>query len=700
MEQTDNIENIEDIIKPFWFKGLSPELTAKCYEFLDEYYYNRIPMTNIVKKFEQYQRQHKFSSIIKFGYLIYFYKLYRQNGLYPQPNKALEKVLKVKNVRENSGVMVYSIFTSGYPSYTRVNPDGTSEIVNEFGEDHVGNPGKYSCKYNCFYCPDYPDMPRSYLPGEPSVDRAIQCNFEVFKMIIARATQYLQQGHSIDKAEVIVQGGTWDTYSYEYRTEFIRNIYYTFNVVMDYLLGNKIREPLTLKEEINLNETSSCRVIGLTVETRPDQINYKSIQFLRDCGITRVQLGVQHLDDKILRYVNRRCYTKDTIRAIQMLKDAGKKVDIHLMLDLPSPSSEYEGRMPEIDSEMLHEFNTNPVFKADQIKLYPCVVTPYTKIKEWYEAGTYKPYGELKKMTHDEKIAYRRLSKEEKLANRLANPLYKNIFDFYQAIHPSIRINRVFRDIPTNVICGGTTQTSMRQELDMDFEALGLLSTCIRYREAGNTRNKNRTDIEGLVLKELKFEASGGTEYFLTWESVGDDPVLYSFLRLRFSANSGRTDTGKIIFPELIDCAMIRELHTYGKATPCKENQKHYANNNIMFAHDEEDIPQHKGLGKKLMARAEEIAKENGYKKIFVIAGVGVREYYRKLGYNHDSEIGSYQIKFFDNEQNILIPDKITHTPIADIEMGYFNKLEIGVCLVLGYFIIIGLVSWLTKYFM
>lgn len=695
IEQSENIGNIEDLLKPFWFKGLSPELTAKCYEFMDEYYYNRVQMTKIVKKFEQYQREHKFSSgIVKFGYLIYFYKLGRQNGRYPQPNKALEKVLKVKNVRANSGVMVFSIFTSGYPSYTKINLDGTREIVNEFGEDHAGNPGKYSCKYDCFYCPDYPDMPRSYLPGEPSVDRAIQCNFEVFKMITVRAKQYLDQGHSIDKAEVIIQGGTWDTYSYEYRTEFMRDVYYSFNTAMDYLLGNKIRDPLTLEEEIKLNEMASCRVIGVTIETRPDQINYKTILFLRACGVTRVQLGVQHLDDKILRHVNRRCYTKDTIRAIQMLKDTGIKVDIHLMLDLPHPSLEYESRMPEIDAEMLHEFNTNSVFKADQIKIYPCVVTPYTKIKEWYETGTYKPYGELKKMTHEEKIAYRRLSKEEKLANRLSNPLYKNIFDFYQAIHPSIRINRVFRDIPTNVICGGTTQTSMRQELDMDFEALGLLSTCIRYREAGNTRNKNRTDIEGLVLKELKFEASGGTEYFLTWESDGSDPILYSFLRLRISANSGRTDSGKVIFPELIDCAMIRELHTYGKATPCRENQKHYVNNSLMFAQDEDEKPQHKGLGKKLMARAEEIAKENGYKKISVIAGVGVREYYRKLGYTHDSEIGQYQIKFFDNGEIKL------STNSDEIGIYNLNKLEIGVCLVLFYFMMIGFASYLTKYFL
>ncbi len=199
-ENIDNIENIEDIMKPFWFKELSDELTAKCYEFLDDYYYMKLPMNNIVKKFEQFQRKHKFSSqIIKFGYLICFYKLGRQDGRYPNPNKNLEKFLKVKNVRENSGVMVFSIFTSGYPSYTRVNSDGTTEIVKEFGEDHNGNPGKYSCKYDCFYCPDYPDMPRSYLPGEPSADRENQKHYANNSIMFAQDEEEKPQHKGLGK---------------------------------------------------------------------------------------------------------------------------------------------------------------------------------------------------------------------------------------------------------------------------------------------------------------------------------------------------------------------------------------------------------------------------------------------------------------------------------------------------------------------
>jgi histone acetyltransferase (RNA polymerase elongator complex component) len=565
-------------------------------------------------------------------------------------------------------------------NYVKICSNGQIELLD----------GKYSCRYDCYYCPNFPNLPRSYLPGEPSVDRAIRCNFEVFKMITDRAKQYIQQGHSIDKAEVIIQGGTWDTYSYEYRIEFIRDVYYTFNILMDYFFGRPIREPLGMEQEIKINESASCRIVGLTPETRPDQINYKTIHFLRKIGATRVQLGVQHLDDNILRHINRKCYTRDTIRAIQMLKDANFKIDCHLMPDLPHCEG-YEGKMPEVDRQMFEEFNTNSAFKVDQIKIYPCVVTAHTEIKKWYDARTYKPYGELKKMTHAEKIAYRRLSAKKKMEMRLENPLYKNIFDFYQNIHPSIRVNRVFRDIPTNVICGGTTQSSFRSEMDMDLETLGLLSSCIRYREAGNTRNKSRTDIGNVIMKELKFEASGGIEYFLTWESDDAKPVLYSFLRLRLSKNAGLTDKGKVIFPELIGCAMIREVHTYGKVTPCKENQKHYENNTIMFSQEAEEKPQHKGLGKKLIARAEEIAIENGYEKMSVIAGVGVREYYRKLGYTTDSELGCYQIK----KLSTLSSKK----EIYMICKKYIDVLKTGVYFKLFCSILIVICSILLKYF-
>jgi histone acetyltransferase (RNA polymerase elongator complex component) len=625
---------------PYWFDSISKDNIIKCYKFLDRYYNKDIDKKTIKNEFIKYQGEEKFEGI-KFGYLVYIYQLARQNGKYNNPDIELEKQLKTMVVRENSGVSVYSIFTSGFPSYTK---------------DNIEHKEMFSCKYDCHYCPNIPDgkTPRSYIKSEPGVARAWENDFDPQRQIIARAKQYIQQGNSIDKAEIIIQGGTWDSYPTEYRIEFVRDIYYTFNILMNYLFNQQIRNKYTLEEEIKQNETSSCRVIGLTPETRPDQINFASIRFLRQIGATRVQLGVQHLDDTILRYINRKCYTKHTIRAIKMLKDSGFKVDAHIMPDLPAPPG-YEDKMAEVDKEMLEELNTNPDLKVDQLKLYPCMVIEHTKIKEWYDKGIYKPYGEDKMMTMQDKIAWRKLSKEDKLRIRYQNPLYKNILDFYKKVHPSIRINRIIRDIPISIVCGGTKRASMRSELEQDLDTMDELSTCIRYREVGNHRNKNRIITTKPIMKELCFEASGGKEYFLSYESSGDNPILYGFCRLRLSNNSGKSNSHQIIFPELLFTALIRELHVYGKVIACNDNQKYYENNNIFIHQDNSNKTQHKGFGKKLLARAEEIAFNNGYKRIAVIAGVGVRDYYAKNGYTINSNVGCYQIKILKKNKHYII---------------------------------------------
>lgn len=666
--------DIEDIVKPFWFKDISESNIQKCFDFMDKYYFENLNISDIKSDFIKYQRKNQFDTVLKFGSLLTVYKLGRISNHYPNPKQELESVLKVQNVRETSGVMVFSIFTSAYPSWTKTNSDGTKEIVYGYDKTKSTNRGEFSCKYDCSFCPKDPDMPKSYIATEPGVARAVQNDFDAMKQIFDRATQYISQGHPVDKIEVIIQGGTFSSYDPEYLTEFVRDIYWSFNVFMDFIFYDnakaellvdyvefnnkkgvckKLRGKLSLEEEIKINETAPCRVIGLTPETRPDQINYSTIKFFRKIGATRIQLGVQHINDTILRYNNRGCYNKHTMRAIQMLKDNAYKTDIHLMVDLPSPDTISQAEMIEIDKQMLQTINTNPNYKVDQIKIYPCVVTNHTTIKTWYDEGKYKPYGET--INVDKKV-WAKMSKEEKLAHRLSNPLYSNILEYYSNIHPSIRVNRIIRDIPNNEICGGTTQTGMRSEIDRDMELMGLKSRDIRCREVGSYRHQFKTKSQSEpepVLKELIFESSGGVEYFLSWESNESNdpnPILYSFLRLRLSANSGKTHTGKIIFPELVNCALIRELHTYGKVQPCKENQSYYKNNSILLDEIDQSKTQHKGFGKKLLARAEEIALEKGYNSIAVIAGVGVREYYRNQGYKIDSSEGCYQIKMLNNK--------------------------------------------------
>ncbi len=682
-----DIEELAKLAKPFWLKDITEKNVEMCYEFIDQYYKTGKDLTDIKEDFRKFQRDRVQGDYLKFGILIYYYKLGRVKGRYPAADCDLEESLKVMNVRENSGVMVFSIFTSGYPSYTKTNPDGTTEVIYEFGTKE--NPsGAFGCKYDCHFCPKFDGMPRSYILEEPSVARAAQCDFNVIRSIFYRAVEYIRQGHPVDKAEVIIQGGTYDSYSKEYRREFMRDMYYAFNVMMDYLFniniesnnpadyfehdGHKLRPKRSLQEEIKLNEHGQCRVIGVTPETRPDQINYDTIKFLREVGATRVQIGVQHSDDNILRHINRGCYHRHTIRAIQMLKDNGLKCDIHLLLDTAYPP-EYEGKMPEIDRDMLQLFNTDPALKVDQMKIYPCVVTPHTKIKEWFEQGIYKPYGGNRPI---DKMVYKRMSKEEKFAWRMTNPLYKNIYDFYSQIHPSVRVNRIFRDIPVTMICGGTTNAGMRSEIDRDMEDFdsGSAIGCIRRREAGNHHNIKRAPQGKPILKVLEFDSSSGTEYFISWETDEAKPILYSFLRLRLSHNSGKTHTGKVIFPELVDCALVRELHTYGKIQPCKENLKYYQDKGLLFGNSK--AVQHKGFGRKLLEKAEEIARSKGYTKMAVIAGVGVRQYYRAQGFTTDSAEGCYQIKELGPVIKDIQNNQITKINIYDQIVNFVNNYE------------------------
>ncbi len=200
--------DIEELAKPFWLKDISEKNIEMCYDFIDKYYKTGKNLDDIKDDFRMFQRERVQGDYLKYGILIYYYKMGRIKGRYQESDTDLEEALKVMNVRENSGVMVFSIFTSGYPSYTKVNPDGTTEVVHEFGTKE--NPsGAFGCKYDCHYCPKFDGMPRSYILEEPSVARAAQCNFDPIESIFYRAIEYVRQGHPVDNAEVLVQGGTF-----------------------------------------------------------------------------------------------------------------------------------------------------------------------------------------------------------------------------------------------------------------------------------------------------------------------------------------------------------------------------------------------------------------------------------------------------------------------------------------------------------
>jgi len=540
----------------------------------------------------------------------------------------MEKLLVTKTVRSLSGVVVITVWTSPEPSYTK---DGKT-ITQTF-----------SCEYNCKYCPNEPGQARSYLLKEPGVLRANANKFISTDQFWDRSRAYIQMGHPLDKIELIVSGGTISSYPKEYLIEFFRDQFYAANVAYDKVTGKSIRDPLTLEEEQDINQNHSLvKIIGVTVETRPDRINKPELEFFRRLGVTRVQIGVQHINDDILNYIDRRCPNAKTIKAIKTLKEAGFKVDIHLMPDLPAPPGYSQSDIIVADHIMFDTVIENPDYQADQWKIYPCETVPWTEIEKWYADGSYKPYAET---TNPDGT----------------NPLFELLIEAKSKVKPWVRLNRVIRDIPHTYIIGGNSNTSMRGDLVTEMTKRGLKCRCIRCREV-KSKSVNPDDFH---IKVREYKASGGIEYFISWEDSED--TLLGFLRLRinsadvdYSSNDSDSDfsetsesskntyelltSGKYLFPELEGCSLIRELHVYGQVI------NHNKDNNGVGV-------QHIGLGRKLINKAIEITKTHGLSKISVISGTGVRNYYKKQGFKEARTYIDEDCQEVEAKGNFLIKD-------------------------------------------
>ena len=447
------------------------------------------------------------------------------------------------------------------------------------------------------------EQPRSYLSTEPAVLRANRNHFNPILQIYDRADALKACGHEVDKIEILVLGGTWDHYPLEYQKEFVRDIYYGINT-----LTRRAGSKLSLEQEISYSQTSPKRMIGLTLETRPDCINLRQIKKLREFNVTRLQIGVQHIDDDILEKIERGCTTKDTIYGNNLWKQNGGKVDWHLMPDLPGSSIEKDIDMFRkiFGVHSINEVSKNhfvydlkyPEFQADQLKIYPCSVVDWTKIKEWYEDGSYKPYAENE------------------------DDLIKVIVYIKQNIFPWIRLNRIVRDIPNLNIIGGNENVNLRQKI---LARKDVNCPCIRCREV----KQNLENIHKAELFVREYNGIESTEYFISFESP-DQSILYGFVRLRINYTNHN-----LIYKELEDCSFIRELHVYGKVVRHDSKKK---------------VVQHLGFGKKLIEKAEMISFENNIHKVAIISGVGVRGYYEQLGYKL---VHNYMIK------NIFIYPKI-----------------------------------------
>jgi elongator complex protein 3 len=505
----------------------------------------------------------------------------------------LKSVLRAKPTRSISGVAVVAIMSKPHDC-----PHG-----------------------KCTYCPGGPssffgDVPQSYTGREPATMRAIRNRFDPYLQVFNRLEQYVVTGHIPDKVELIIMGGTFPSLPKAYQKRFVAQALKAMNDFSDiFFAENELRikefktffglpagvenekrigsvkktvlklknkPKTTLDAEQLRNESSKIRCVGLTVETRPDYGRLKQGNFALELGATRIELGIESISDDILRRVDRGHVVADSVSSIRELKDIGFKLNFHYMLGLP-------GASPALDIAGLKMLFTNPDFRPDMLKIYPCMVMKGTGLYDLWKAGKYRP-----------------------LTTEQAAEI---ICELKKVVPKYVRIMRIQRDIPTKHTEAGVDRTNLRQYVDVLCRAKGIRCRCIRCREVGRAQKLGKVEIT-----VMKYDASKGTEFFIAAEDVKND-VLVGFARLRFPSQQLRKEITK-------DSALLRELHVYGDTAAVGEKS--------------ESKSQHKGYGTKLVETAEKIALQSGKDRMIIISGIGVRGYYRKLGYVRE---GPYMVK-------------------------------------------------------
>lgn len=450
-----------------------------------------------------------------------------------EDRKLLDPFLIKKPMRTMSGVAVVAVMTSPHPC-----PHG-----------------------KCSYCPGGVETgsPQSYTGKEPAARRAERNEFDPYLQVKDRIDQLTAIGHKTDKIDLIIMGGTFTSRDRDYQEWFVKRC-------LDAMNGEDSPD---LKGSQIKNETSEHRCIGLTVETRPDVFGDEQVELAMELGATRVELGVQILDDDVLSRSNRGHGIKETIDSTRSCKDHGLKVCYHLMPGLP-------GSDPKKDLECFKRVFEDPDFRPDMLKFYPTLVVEGTELYKLWKSGEYVPY--------DVDTAVDLLSKMKSMV-----PEY-------------VRIQRIQRDIPAPQITAGILKSNIRQLVQENMAAHGDSCRCIRCREVGHT-GESLDDIDSVEQKTITYEASGGTERFISLEY---NDSLIGYVRLR-------TDSG--------DTATVRELKVFGKIAS--------------IGSDGEDW-QHRGFGKELMVEAERLAILDGKKRMRVTSGIGVRRYYASLGYEFE----------------------------------------------------------------
>ena len=476
-----------------------------------------------------------------------------------EPQQKITLAKMKKPVRSISGVVVVAVMTKFHPC-----PHG-----------------------RCVYCPKGSWLtPQSYVDSSPVALRAQRLNYDPYLQVQSRLKVYEDMGHAPSKIELIVIGGTFPALPRDYQEWFIKRC---FDALNSY--HNGIIESNSIEEVHIQNEKAYSRCVGLTIETRPDHANREIADFLLRLGVTRVEVGVQTVFDDVLSKIKRGHTVNDVIKATKTLKDAGFKVVYHYMPGLP-------GVDLDRDVEGFKELFENPDFRPDMIKIYPTLVIPGTELYEMWIKGEYQEM-------NDEKAV-----------------------EFLLKVKPTIpewvRVIRIQRAIPSSCVAAGVKSNNLREIVKKKMDELGLKCRCIRCREVGFAELKLGVKPENLNLKMKTrvYEASGGLEYFISFEDEKFD-LIAGYVRVRMPSEPWR--------PELTEksTAIVRELHVYGPEVP--------------IGGEEDYAWQHKGLGRRLMAEAERLAREElEARRIIVISGVGARPYFYSLGYRR---LGPYVAK-------------------------------------------------------
>lgn len=451
------------------------------------------------------------------------------------PDPALLARIRMKPVRTLSGVTTVTVLTKPYPC-----------------------PGK------CIFCPTDVRMPKSYLPDEPGAMRALQHDFEPYSQVKARLKALRAVGHPTDKIELLVLGGTWSAYKKDYQEWFIKRCF-------DALNGT---DSPTLLDAQKINETADHRNVGLVIETRPDHVTIRELMWLRTLGVTKVQLGAQSLDDRILELNKRGHSVAQTRKAVSLLRAAGFKIVLHWMPNLFGAT---------IEGDKLDFLKLWDGLCPDEIKIYPNQLLKNSDLYQYWQDGKYHPYS--------------------------TGELVSLIADIKPSIPRYCRVNRVIRDIPSTNVVEGNKRTSLRQDVHVEMTRRGTHCQCVRCREI----RRQAVNFADLKMNEVIYPADGANERFISFTTPDDK--LAGFLRLSLP-DPGDVSTRLV---DLDGAAIIREVHVYGQSLGVGASQQGAA--------------QHIGLGKQLISLAEDIARTAGYRRLAVIAAVGTRRYYEQRGF-------------------------------------------------------------------